>query len=288
MKVYLQFFLVLLILSCQNKKTIKETYYDTGELHSVVSLDKNNLRDGLTLVYYKNGNLKDKATYRKDKIIDTVFAYYQDGALENIEYQHMDSIYSVFYDSDGQVIKEGVFCKANSKNGWIKTYDIKNDLKYKYILKNIYGKENHTNTMITYGSKGDTIKEKSYYFKIVVPDSVVVGKYDIGTIYFNSDKSGENDMSNKSLVIIVGENIKEDYSNLNEIKVDSFYTNSNKFAFKFSKTGDNILRGKFIEKLMITSENKENKEKLDVIFSDRDFYFEVPIYVKDSIINGVN
>ena len=71
-------------LSCQKIET-KKTYYDTGELHSEISLNSEGERDGEMLIYYKNGNVKDKANYKNGKAIDAGEGYNEEGSLDNRE-----------------------------------------------------------------------------------------------------------------------------------------------------------------------------------------------------------
>ncbi|RRJ87410.1 toxin-antitoxin system YwqK family antitoxin [Flavobacterium macacae] len=265
-------------LSCQKIET-KKTYYDTGELHSEISLNSEGERDGEMLIYYKNGNVKDKANYKNGKAIDTIYGYNEDGSLDNIEYYLEDSTYNILYKNN-RIYRRGAFTKSDKNNGWIETYDTNTGkLLMKSYLMEIFDKKLHSNTLIEYDAKGDTIKDKSVFFKLIVPDTVQVGQYNEGSIVFNSNKTEENKRKDKTLVIITGEGINKDFSNLSKIKLDSF-KDRNRFAFKFTKKGKQVLRGKFLESLIIAKENSKNVEKVDVTVFDRDFYFEKEVYVK--------
>ena len=231
------------------------------------------------LIYYKNGNVKDKANYKNGKAIDTIYGYNEDGSLDNIEYYLEDSTYNILYKNN-RIYRRGAFTKSDKNNGWIETYDTNTGkLLMKSYLMEIFDKKLHSNTLIEYDAKGDTIKDKSVFFKLIVPDTVQVGQYNEGSIVFNSNKTEENKRKDKTLVIITGEGINKDFSNLSKIKLDSF-KDRNRFAFKFTKKGKQVLRGKFLESLIIAKENSKNVEKVDVTVFDRDFYFEKEVYVK--------
>lgn len=278
---YFKYILLLgfaFLVGCQKIEN-KKTYYDTGELHSEISLNSKGERDGEMLVYYKNGTVKDKANYKNGKAIDTIYSYNNDDSLNNIEYYLGDSTYNILYKNN-RIHRKGAFAKSNKNNGWIETYN-KNTGKLftKSYLMDVYGKKLHSNTLIEYDNNGDTIKDKSVFFKLTVPDTVQVGQYNEGAIFFNSNMNKENKRKNKTLIIITGEEINKDFSNLSKIKLDSF-KDRNRFAFKFTKKGKQVLRGKFLESLMITKENHKDVEKVDVRIFDRDFYFEKDIYVR--------
>lgn len=266
------------LVGCEKKET-KKTYYDSGELHSEISINSKGERDGAMLVYYKNGNIKDKANYKNGKAIDTIYGYNKDGSLNNIEYYLGDSTYNILYKNN-RIYRKGAFAKSNIKNGWIETYD-KNTGKLfmKSYLMDVFEKKLHSNTLLEYDTNGDTIKDKSVFFKLILSDTVQVGQYYEGSIIFNSNMAKVNKRKDKTLTIITGEGINKNFSNLSKIKLDTF-KDKNRFAFKFTKKGRQVLRGKFLENLMITKEVLNDTEKVNVSILERDFYFEKVIYVK--------
>lgn len=276
MKKYFILSSVLLLLSC-NKPIIEKEYYSSGELKSEITLNREGEREGFTFVYYQNGNLKDKALYKNGKIIDTVYGYNEDGTINNIEYYSTDSAYSILY-KNGAIYQKGAFQKY-VPNGWIEEY--KNGKIFsKATMKNIFGKESpHINSFVVFDEKGDTIKEKSFFYKLSTPDTVFVNQYNLGEIIFYSDKTPVNQLKDNLLIIVVNENITDNYDNLMTVSLDSF-AHKSKFLFKFTQTGNRKLRGKFIEQVMLATENKSDNNKLDINIYERDFYFDKEVYVK--------
>jgi hypothetical protein len=265
----------------------EKNYYDTGELHSIISVDKNGIRNGLTLVYYKNGNLREKATYKNGGIVDTLYHYREDGNLNNIAIYNnsKDSIYAFFYDELGRVNKETITYKNNNKVGRIIAHDLIHNLKYTHDIKNVYGKEIYYDNQVVFNQSGDTVKEKSFYYDVIVPDTVNINEYAIGKIDFHSDLAMRENLldARLHLKIMVNEKLNEDFSNINEVKLDTFIRKDNHFLFKFLESGDQNIRGKFTERITIAQMDEENDEKVNVKDYVRDFYFDAPIYVKDSV-----
>jgi antitoxin component YwqK of YwqJK toxin-antitoxin module len=280
------FFILLIILGCN--KTIKEkNYYDTGELYSIIEVDKNEIRNGVTLVYFKNGNLREKARYKNGEFIDTSYHYREDGSLNNIAIYNKskDSIYAFFYDELGRVNKETITYKNNNKVGRIIAYDLINSLKYTHDVKNVYGKEIYYDNQVVLNQSGDTVKEKSFYYRVSVPDTVKVNDYVVGKIDFHSDLEMRENLlkSRLYLKIMVNEKLNEDFSNINEVKLDTFIRKDNHFLLKFLDTGNQNVRGKFTERITIAQMDEENDEKVNVKDYVRDFYFNAPIYIKDTV-----
>lgn len=276
MKRYFLYFIILLAFGC-NEPIVKKEYYVSGELKSEITLDKERNRDGFTFTYYKNGKIKDKALYKSGHIIDTVYGYNEDGTLNNKEFYSRDSTYNILY-KHGSVIRRGAF-KKTVLNGWIEDYKNGKLLNKKIVLTIFGQKSPHINSSIVYNNLGDTVKEKSFFHKLITPDTVFVNQYNVGEVLFNSDKATVNRLRNRSLIIIIGEDITEKYDNLKRLPLDSF-TNNNKFAFKFTRTGKQKLRGKFIEEVLITTEDKKDNENVNVQLFEREFYFEKDVYVK--------
>ncbi len=105
--------LLITIFSCKKDNIDKEqkTYYDTGELNTIGSIDKDSLLTGLQLVYYKSGNIKSEGSFLKGLFDGEVRKYYENGKLK----------YKAFYD--GGVVSGKVYeYYENGNIGYLATY----------------------------------------------------------------------------------------------------------------------------------------------------------------------
>lgn len=281
----LVFILIILVVSC-NHNTEKKSYYNTGELQSIITVDNEGVRNGVSKTYYKNENLKEVLNFYNGTLIDTSWHYLENGHLDNIAVYNKfeDSILSIFYDKLGRVKKETMTYKKDTKVGRIKVYDFINNMEYLHEVKNVFGKDIYYDNQIVLNEFKDTIKELSFYYKVSVPDSVLIGDYVVGKIDLHSDLAMKDNLLDfkYNLKIMTNEKLNKNFSNINEIELDTFIRDDNHFLVNFSSTGNQNVRGKFVERAIIAEPSNETDKELTVRKYERDFYFDIPIYVKDS------
>jgi len=95
--------------------TVK-AYYANGKPEAIILYDKN-IRQGESVFYYENGNLKEKRNYVNDKVFGTVTSYYGNGKVKEL-YSIEDGKRegpATYYDSLGSEIETVMFEKGMRK-----------------------------------------------------------------------------------------------------------------------------------------------------------------------------
>ena len=267
----------LLFSSCTDSR-IEQNFFQNGKLEEEIFYEKDIILK--RKIYYDSGYLKHVLYYLEDNtVVDTLFDYYDTGEkygdfarkytksndaieLKSGKYRH--------YDLKGNVIIDGLSYNGDQV-GWWKYYDkgILDKMKYFYRKgddKNVY------NQYIKFDSIGNIIESQSEYFEITLPDTLYVGK-SAGTLKLKK-KLKENSDTN----ICIGYDLKPDYSNILECKVDTFYSKDNDgfFGVTFNAPGKHTIRGFVYE---VNMELKENSKVLTLEEYERPF--EKEFYVVD-------
>ena len=274
--------LLSIFYKCDRIKTVKE-YYDDGSIKSLYYVDDEKLIDGEYKLFYKNGIIREIRQYKKGHIIDTIKYFSKSGNLKGGSYPKKDSIYTYNVEND-KLIKEGVSKKDNRTfsnkyySGWIKYYR-EGLLKKRILYKYIHNKGAHINQYYEYDSLSKIDKSKSCYFNLIIKDTMILRKSYLGSFSFNSDMD-----KTIGFFTIVSDKISEDFENINQIKLDTFYNSNNPdFTYTPKSLGLKTLKGKFTEQFMDIQVNQKDTSKVDVSIKYRDFYFEKDVFIKDSI-----
>ena len=264
-------FLVSTILSCTNKKTEKLTN-ETVEFYPTES----------------------NRVYRK--------------LIQKTEF---DSLF--YYYKNGNIFKKGK-SRKNGKPFWIwnlysKTSELR-EIREWFIING----HSRINRVWFLNKKGDTIpwrnEDSIYKQKEFINDTLGIRSTSYNVIHFRKDTVEFNESmkaiaylgspliseKNSQLMVIIGKsknNFNFDFSNENEVKLDTFYNltidkvnqkwfeNVNQkyfttFGYYFESPGEKIIRGYLLEYALGDFENE-----IDSLTSKT--YFEKLIYVKDSI-----
>lgn len=154
--------LFVCICSCTKNKTLKE-FYTNNNIKKEVEI----INDSLCIVtnYFENGNLHSKYSLLNDKIDGEFFIYDSSGYLydkyffiKGIEngysysYFPTGEICAVVMISNGKKIGNGYYYDKSGKIEWINHYVMWDTVSW---LNEVY----------CFNTSGDTIKEKSNYFK---------------------------------------------------------------------------------------------------------------------------
>lgn len=177
------------------------------------------------------------------------------------------------YDENG-VLRQKSYFKNNLKNKWWSYYDLNGNIEKKEEYVIINDSTSHKNQVIYFTSNGDTIKDKSSFFYIKLPDTLVLGK-NVGQLYFNSKY---NDIEEKLLAII----IKNEYSDY-EVKHDTFgeKPNYSRFGVFAHKTGVKKISGSILETLFYVEDIGNDSAQAHIMTFKK--YFEKEVYVKDTV-----
>jgi len=270
MKTFAIFFLVFLTISCKETPAKEKLiYYPDGNLHYKSFYD-NKLHAYRELEYYQSGELKT-ASYINKNDHDKKLLYNKKGILL-IEYVNLDSLHAVqktFYENR-KMESYGVLYKGKM-NGWWNYYDRNGNLTDRRELLTINGVET-LNQHIFYNSLHKIDKVKSDFFRLVMKDTLKLGR-SVGSIEYTPVLSKKSRFN-----IYVGENIKFDYSNIKQVKIDTFSTGNKKdiwFGVDFKTPGKKNIRG-ILEELYYEA----NKEYTRLDIKKRYVYFHKEVYVK--------
>ncbi len=289
----LYIFLMILLLSCNKTKKIKD-YYPSGELKLEYEIDNHGKIHGKMIKYYSNGNLKEQFNYHDGKIIDTFSFYNIEGVLyrKSIKLDTLiNETYTKYYYSNGNVKSEGKdrnglalgLWKYYYSNGKLEKFgEFQNGLQenwwtYNDSLQRVFKKEEYKiikdsiflNQIIQYNEDESINFEKSSFFDISISDSLVIGK-NAGRINYFSDFK-------KSNVFVVIENEYND-----KIKKDTFFdfTHNPKFGVFIKDKSIKLIKGEIIETYYSLGEI--NKDSLSLDFFEKKKFFEKKILFIDN------
>ena len=281
------FLFTIVLFSCNNNRTIK-TKYPNGSIKELYFINKDSIKVGKYKAFYQNGKLKESRVYKDGKIIDTIKYFNNQGMKIGGTVNFPDSIYS-FEIKNGILVKEGMnkrtsIMNESKFNGWVKYYK-NNRLSEKIFYRYVQGKGTVIDKYFKFNlDDGNLEREKSYYYNVNIPDTLVVNQNYEFNVYFKS-----NALRTIGFFSVTSEDLSEDFTNFENIELDTIYNEKNpKLVFKPKNIGINIMRGKITEQCLFGVENKKDSTKLDVTVKYRDFYFEKEVYVIDKTNESIN
>lgn len=271
-KIKLVAILIIFILSsCNNKSDkIKKEYFEDGKIKSIVYYDdvNNPIRSHQ---YFKNGKLK-QSNYFKNNLKGSVSLFYNDLGNLIVKKYWKDSINTIQYEYYyNKKIKASGPLYNNKKNGWWNLYNSKGDLIQKDEIFTIDGKE-ILNQRIKYDLKGQILKSQSDVFTVELKDTLNIGK-SIGIIKYEPKFSKDS-----KFAVYLSQDINQDFSNLNNVKLDTFYSKNKNdiwFGVETKTRGKKNIRG-FLEEMHYET----NKTRTDLVIKKRFKYFTKEIFVK--------
>lgn len=253
-------FTILIIVSCKEEK---KTYYSNGSLKSKFTLKRGKI-NGEYKVYYKNGNLKEIHNYFNGKKIDSSI-YYKNNKQKKIERISKflnDSVqYNIHYDSLNNLLFEGKSIHEKLRIGNWTFYKKAFDSIVEYISVNSV---TYPNQIWSISKSKDTLGLKSNYFDLYMNDTVGIDELlRVSINLVEPFYSYDSDL--EVLIPSNDDDLMEDYSNLNQVKLDTFKSLKNdgisnvdipkglpinhiaEFGLKYSKQGKKRLRGVIVE-----------------------------------------
>lgn len=290
------------VFSC-DKKPILE-YHDNGMVWKEYFLKEGNL-DNIYKEYFTNGKLKLIHHYEDNVKMDSSIYYYKtpvETIKKIIYWSSIDKdgiIEQVSFDVNGNKLKEGYLIKNDNDDDLIaignwKYFDSIENLQSIREYKNITNRS-YLNQEWSFNKNGDTLFYPSHYFDIIKAQDTFALNYPfkaaviIGLPIFKEKKPEIYVVVPKS-----GYNFNKDFSNEKEIELDTFYNLTKDiknqkwfpnddfrltvaFGKKFKEVGNHVVRGYIVEYY------EQEPDSMGVIKEEHKKYFEIPIYVKDTI-----
>ncbi len=252
---------MLLVIACNNSKV---EYFSNGEISKEYSL-RNNKYDGEFTEYFIGGEKKAIHHYSMGVLTDSSL-YFQNNKIWKVDYHFKnDTILSKILFDNSKTREEGRYHNGMKIGKW--KYYTKNgsiDKIFEYI--NLNGKQ-FTNQGWYFDEKGDTIKDFGNYFSFEISPATVK----INEIMKIKFKYKPILALNSNVIACMSFKIKEDFSNLNTVHLDTTYferTTSGYQEIIFSKKGKQHIRG-FIKEFYETDEK----------FVEKKMYIDIPITV---------
>jgi len=289
----------LIFISCHN---VQKEYYDNGVLKKEFSLKKGQLQ-GNYKEYYDNGKLKLAHHYYDGKKIDSSMFFYS-RTNENIKLKKKwfddGNYYKKEFYPNGIIKEEGLVLNTNIAVGRWKFYDNDGKLNEIRIYKNIRD-ESYLNQGYKFNKKGDTLVYGTNFVDISLYRDTIRLNEPMRAIVFMASKFFKSKESKMMVFLAKGSsNFTKNFSNESKIVLDTFYdltkdTINQKyyknfdfskivvFGKWFDKTGRKDIRGYVSEYY-----EKEPTENDSIVKEERIIYFDIPIYVKDSVPNDTS
>ncbi|WP_103863456.1 hypothetical protein [Aquimarina sp. I32.4] len=235
-------------ISCKAELTKIVTKFDNGNIEEFYFIDKDSLKQGETIVYYKSGRISIKTKYINDDVKDTVY-YHRDDKANRVRmikfYYDNDSTYYKDYYKNGNVRQKGIYNTEDKRIGIWKNYNENGTPSFIKEYKIINAKS-YTNQTWQLLSNGDTLNAGTNMKYKIAPRKVKLG--DSIRFFFQSDVA---EHPNESDFVVV---IPRDYTQKN------FNTDFSNIKEKFYKPGKDI---KKIYSLKYTNKHPKEKTKID-------------------------
>jgi len=268
--------LTLLFISCvKETHYVKKKFYTTGELLSETSyLKKDSLRDGIFKVYYKNGNLKQLASFKKDIQSDSAILYYEEGGLKFKEIFKGDTIFTSYYYRNGNISILNTVLKGTPPKeiGWTKVFN-KNKTFIDSLNYMVINGKRILNQRIHY-KDGLIALDSSTFYRMKVSKIKGADKYKLKVNYFPSVKGA-------TVLMIISKNINNDFSNLKSVKLDTLLLKNNVLTANLKEPYQN-LKGFFYE-YKAKVKHAVGKDSVRMSIHEKKTYFNEHIKVTDTI-----
>lgn len=238
-KIFNLLILVLFIYSCNKTKIVKEvsdnpdTYYNKHYEDDILSFVETYYKDELQSIYYLNHENGIKR--------DTLFFYELNDSLKNrTDFFTDEMFYCIRMKPDGTRISEGNMYKYRY-NGWWKVYDKKGRFTHeKYIIGKDTADYNYSQIKV-YDSSGEIVTNKSDYISVFLPDTLYTGK-SMGHIMHRPSLTRLKDQL--AYYVGVGYDVLPDFSNITNVRVDTFDMEEKKtIGVEFKTPGKTKIRG---------------------------------------------
>jgi len=286
--------IIVIITSCKQKI---EEFYDNGNLKAVYYLKKSK-KDGIYKEFFNNNILKETHIYFDGKKVDSSIFYHSPplkNSVKRIQYWGDKRSLQVNYDIKGNKVSEG-YTLNNKGNMNIDTWSFYSNNKKDSIREYLdIDNRSYLNQIWYLDSNGDTLKTKGNYFKITHKDTIALGeiirfRVELYQPYFSYSSDAE------VILPFYDEDLKDDFSNLYEIEIDTFHSLKNdkiphpevpehvmqnhviEFGLDYEEAGEKRIRGVLVEYNQRYKSNFINKDSLERV--ERRLYFDTTFFIK--------
>src|SRR5690606_5967293 len=264
-KIFNLLVLLLFIYSCNKTKIIKETsddldtYYKKHYKDDKLSFVETYYKDELQSVYYLNNENGIRRDTLYHYVLDDSFKYQTDFFTDKL-------FYCIRLKPDGTKISEGNMYKYRY-NGWWKIYDENGKFIHeKYIIGKDTANYNYSQIKV-YDGSGKIIENRSDYVVVSFPDTLHTGK-SIGII-----KHKPKLKDHLSYYVGIGYDVFPDYTNINNVQVDTFSIEKNKIiGVDFKKEGKIKIRNFVYESAIEMESDLEFNVVSVCTYFEKDFY----------------
>lgn len=265
-KIFNLLVLLLFIYSCNKTKIIKETsddpdtYYKKHYKDDKLSFVETYYKDELQSVYYLNNENGIRRDTLYHYVLDDSFKYQTDFFTDKL-------FYCIRLKPDGTKISEGNMYKYRY-NGWWKIYDENGKFIHeKYIIGKDTANYNYSQIKV-YDTSGKIVPKKSDYISIFLPDTLYTGK-SMGHLIHHPRLKDQ-----LAYYVGVGYDILPDFSNISNVRVDTFDMEEKKtIGVEFKTPGKTKIRGFIYESAI------EMESDLEFSVVSVHTYFEKEFYV---------
>ncbi|WP_282051440.1 toxin-antitoxin system YwqK family antitoxin [Maribacter aquivivus] len=269
---------ILIFISCRNETHFtKKIYYKSGELLSEIPYrTSDSLKDGTYKEYYKNGNIKQIIYLKNNLPVDSAMMYYETGELKFKEIRKIDSIFGNHYYKTGSVSIKSNFLNTNPpiEIGWTSIYRENGQIKDSLEYLNVNGNA-HLNQRLNFDNENHIVNDSSHYFNFKISKIDNQNNYQFKINYLPLIK-------NADVLLIVGDSINNDFSNLKRIHLDSLYMENNEIVTNKLDKEFRCLKGLFYEyKAQVV--DSTNLDSVRMTINENKTYFNVRVAVSDTI-----
>ena len=268
----------MILSSCQEKTHyVKRHYYPSGELLSEVPYRiKDSVKDGVYKDFYKNGQLKQVIIIKEGIPVDSALKYYDTGELHYKEIRVKDIIYGAYFYKNGNMAAKNKFLDTDPPQqiGMSYTYSIEGNVRDSMEYFNIGGKS-HLNTRYHYNNLGEVVLDSSYFYKFKISKIKNTDRYRLMIDYFPSIKEAQ-------IAMVIGEDLKEDFSNLNNIQLDTIVMAGNNILTDNLKKPNRRLKGFFYEYFSKVKDTI-GKDSIKMEIMEKKTFFNENVKVSDTI-----
>lgn len=244
-KINIIWFIIIItfLFSCQKKK---RKYYENGQLHREYYVNKDGIINGQYFEYYKTGKIKLEEKYSNGILIDSSIFYLESGNIIQMKIpMGADVFLCKTYNKNTQDLEfEGYICNDRKFGKW-SYFDHKGSVRkiFKYID---YCGVDYMNESWFYDNGGNLIIEKSNFIEIKNLKKAYMTNESVNIKFIYYPYLHKNSES----FLCISPNIDSNFCNVNQISLDSVFSNNNQFDFnvRFNKKGIKNLRG-FVHEL---------------------------------------
>ena len=258
------YLLILLFILFACSKENREVKYDgSGNLDYVLYT-----RGSDTIKYIKITKEGGLIYFNREKYLinDTVKEYYPNGNLMFYMVKLSDDLqYTKGFNSDKTLLNEGYIYKGKHIDWWF-FYKKGKLFKRKYFSQ--IDSEIISSQIQYFNSDGTIDLNNSNFIEIKIPDTLYQGRSTGRVLYKKADNYDFEER------IIIWYELDHDYSNMQKVRVDTFYNPKNDgfFGVEFDKLGKHKIRGIVDKRKMITNSDTLATIAITSSYFEKDFY----------------